>query len=102
MSLFDIGKDILLALYDNSPTSPMMNDNARAGFERMKRQREMEQRFGTAPLQSGNSSGNVAGKVIAGAAVVGGAMLLKHIFGSDKKDDKAQTQIQNNIQPSNK
>ena len=102
MSLFDIGKDILLALYDNSPTSPMMNDNARAGFERMKRQREMEQRFGTAALQSGNSSGNVAGKVIAGAAVVGGAMLLKHIFGSDKKDDKAQTQIQNNIQPSNK
>ena len=68
----------------------------------MKRQREMEQRLGTAPLQSGNSSGNVAGKVIAGAAVVGGAMLLKHIFGSDKKDDKAQTQIQNNIQPSNK
>ena len=75
MGLFDIGKDILIALYDNSPTSPA--------------------------IQNTNSSGNVAGKVLVGAAAVGGAMLLKHIFGSDDKKENQNT-VQNQTQPSNR
>lgn len=105
MGLFDIGKALLVALYDNSPTSPMMNDNARAGFENLKRQRQMEQRFGNAPLKVQSDSDDVAKAVlvgVGGAAVVGGAMLLKHFFSSDDKDGKNQTQPQNNIQPTNK
>ena len=99
MGLFDIGKDILIALYDNSPTSPMMNNRARADFERMKRQREMQDRFPA--IQNTNSSGNIAGKVLVGAAAVGGAMLLKHIFGSDDKKENSNT-VNNQTQPSNK
>lgn len=100
MGLLDIGKDILIAMYDNSPTSPMMNDRARADFERMKRQREMQNRFQA--IQNSNSSGNTAGKVLAGAAVVGGAILLKKIFSSDNKTEENKSPVQNNIQPTNK
>ena len=100
MGLLDIGKDILVALYDNSPTAPMMNDRARADFERMKRQREMQNRFPA--IQNENSSGNTAGKVLAGAAVIGGALLIKNLLGGDKKTEENQSQIQNNVQPSNK
>ena len=98
MGLLDIGKDILIALYDNSPTSPMMDDNARAQFENLKRQREFDamhpgwREMGKKMQEP--SGGNTVGKLLVGAAVVGGAALIKNLLSDDKKDKAAnQNQI---------
>lgn len=101
MGLFE---DIAVGLFnefEKTPQGALMNDNARAGFEQMRRQREfdaMHPGWRNGVKQNNSSSGDIAGKVLIGAAAVGGAMLLKHLFsGDDKKENTG-----NNIQPSNR
>ena len=104
MGLFE---DVMVGLFnavDQTPQGALMNDNARAQFENMRRQKEfddMHPGWRNGIQKNNNSGGDIAGKVLVGAAAVGGAMLLKHIFSSDdKKENKNPTQ--NNVQPSNR
>ena len=102
MGLFEHVMVGLFNEFEKTPQSALMNDRARAGFEDMRRRREFEKMHpgwqDTAKnFNNNNSDGNIAGKVLFGAAAIGGAMLLKHIFSSDdKKENKVPDQNEMN------
>lgn len=77
-----------------------LDENKVANLERMRQRyhQNREMRIRQEALErskqqnASNSSGDGMGKLLVGAAVLGGAFLLKKVFGSDEKEQTQQAQ----------